>query len=108
MLPDDNMYQQTQAVTQTQTATYQNTLVIDSSVTERDGVYTCSVTNARGYDNGAVGMGGKVLAFVQLKLRNVYVNERFRMKKLIMLKLVLCNSSFFFFFLQLVIVQRSQ
>ena len=54
------MYQQTQAVTQTQIATYQNTLVIDSSVTERDGVYTCSVTNARGYNDGVVGMGGKL------------------------------------------------
>ena len=62
VLSNNNMYQQTQVVTQTQTATYQNTLVIDSSVTERDGVYTCSVTNARGYDNGVVGMGGKVLA----------------------------------------------
>ena len=60
VLPNNNMYQQTQVVTQTQTATYQNTLVIDSSVTERDGVYTCSVTNARGYGNGAVGMGGKL------------------------------------------------
>ena len=60
MLPNDNMYQQTQAVTQTQTATYQNTLVIDSSVSERDGVYTCSVTNARGYGNGVVGMGGNL------------------------------------------------
>ena len=61
VLPNNNMYQQTQAVTQTQTATYQNTLMINSAVTEHDGVYTCSVTNARGYDNGVVGMGGKVL-----------------------------------------------
>ena len=60
ILPSNAMYQQTQMVTQTQTATYQNTLVIDSAVTDRDGVYTCSVTNARGYDSGATGIGGNV------------------------------------------------
>ena len=59
VLPNNAMYQQTQMVTQTQAATYQNTLVIDSAVTDRDGVYTCSVTNARGYDSGVTGMGGK-------------------------------------------------
>ena len=64
VLPNNNMYQQIQAVTQTQTATYQNTLMIDSAVTDRDGVYTCSVTNTRGYDNGVVGMGGKVLVLL--------------------------------------------
>ena len=61
MLPNNEMYQQTQVVTQTQTATYQNTLMINSAVTDRDGVYTCSVTNARGYDNGVTGVGGKVI-----------------------------------------------
>ena len=60
ILPNSAMYQQTQLVTQTQTATYQNTLVIDSAVADRDGVYTCSVTNARGYDNGVTGMGSKL------------------------------------------------
>ena len=61
VLPNNAMYQQTQMVTQTQTATYQNTLVIDSAVVDRDGVYTCSVTNARGYDSGVTGVGGKLL-----------------------------------------------
>jgi hypothetical protein len=60
VLPNNAMNQQTQTVIQTQTATYQNTLVIDSAVTDHDGVYTCSVTNARGYSNGVVGMGGKL------------------------------------------------
>ena len=60
VLPNNEMYQQTQTVTQTQTATYQNTLKINSAVTDRDGMYTCSVTNARGYDNGVTGVGGKV------------------------------------------------
>ena len=59
ILPNNAMFQQSQLVTQTQTATYQNTLAIDSAVSERDGVYTCSVTNARGYSNGATGVGGK-------------------------------------------------
>jgi maltoporin len=63
VLPNNAMYQQTQTVTQTQTATYQNMLMIDSTVTDTDGVYTCSVTNARGYDNGDTGMGGKVLLY---------------------------------------------
>ena len=69
VLPDNDMYQQTQVVTQTQTATYQNTLVINSAVTDCDGVYTCSVTNARGYDSGVTGIGGK---------NHTYVCERFR------------------------------
>ena len=60
VLPNNAMYQQTQTVDVTQTATYQNTLVINSTVTDRDGVYTCSVTNTRGYDSDVVGMGGKV------------------------------------------------
>ena len=60
VLPNNAMYRQTQTVTQTQTATYQNTLVIDSTVTDHDGVYTCSVTNDRGYSNGATGVGGKL------------------------------------------------
>jgi hypothetical protein len=59
VLPNNAMYQQTQTVIQTPTATYQNTLVIDSTVTDTDGVYTCSVTNTRGYSNGVIGMGGK-------------------------------------------------
>ena len=58
VLPNSAIYQQTQTVTQTQTATHQNTLVIDSTVTDRDGVYTCSVTNDRGFSNGAIGVGG--------------------------------------------------
>ena len=61
VLSNNAMFQQSQLVTQTQTATYQNILVIDSAVTERDGVYTCSVTNARGYSNDATGVGGKEL-----------------------------------------------
>ena len=61
VLPNNATFQQSQLVTQTQTATYQNTLVIDNAVTERDGVYTCSVTNARGYSNDATGVGGKEL-----------------------------------------------
>ena len=61
VLPNNAMYQQTQTVTQTQTAIYQNTLVIDGAVADRDGVYTCSVTNTRGYSNGNTGLGGKLL-----------------------------------------------
>ena len=62
VLPNNAIYQQTQTVTQTQTATYQNTLMIDSAVTDqyREGVYTCSVTNARGYSNGNIGLGGNL------------------------------------------------
>ena len=41
-------------------------LVIDSAVTDRDGVYTCSVTNTRGYDSDVTGIGGKVYTFIQL------------------------------------------
>ena len=59
VLPNNAMYLQSQLVTQTQSATYQNSLVISDAVTERDGVYTCSVSNARGYSNGATGLGGK-------------------------------------------------
>ena len=59
VLPNNATYQQTQTVDVTQTTTYQNVLVIDSTVTDRDGVYTCSVTNTRGYDSRVTGMGGK-------------------------------------------------
>ena len=61
VLPNNATFQQSQLVTQTQTATYQNTLMVDDAVSERDGVYTCSVTNARGYSNDATGVGGKEL-----------------------------------------------
>ena len=61
VLPNNATFQQTQQVTQTQTAAYQNTLVIDSAVADRDGVYTCSVTNTRGYSNGVTGLGGKLM-----------------------------------------------
>ena len=60
------MYLQSQLVTQTWSATYQNYLVISDAVTERDGVYTCSVSNARGYSNGATGVGGKWDACISL------------------------------------------
>ena len=59
VLPNNATYQQTQTVTVTQTASYRNVLVIDSTVTDTDGVYTCSVTNTRGYNSGVIGMGGK-------------------------------------------------
>ena len=68
VLPNSAIYQQTQTVTQTQTATYQNTLVINSTVTDHDGVYTCSVTNARGYSNGAIGVGGKLQKIVTMSI----------------------------------------
>jgi hypothetical protein len=55
--------------------------MIDSTVTDTDGVYTCSVTNARGYDNGVTGMGGKAFLYslTQARLTIIYVciNERF-------------------------------
>ena len=60
VLPNNATYQQTQTVDVTQTATYRNMLMINSTVTDTDGVYTCSVTNTRGYDSGVIGMGGKV------------------------------------------------
>ncbi len=72
VLPNNAMYQQTQTVTQTQTTTYQNRLEIDSAVTDTDGVYTCSVTNTRGYDNGATGIGG---SSTQARLLIIYVYE---------------------------------
>ena len=59
VLPNNATYLQSQLVTQTESATYQNSLVISDAVTERDGVYTRSVSNARGYSNGATGVGGK-------------------------------------------------
>lgn len=57
-LPNNDTYLQSQMVMQTQTATYQNTLTISADVAEPDGVYTCSVSNARGYGNSVVGLGG--------------------------------------------------
>ena len=68
VLPNNAMFQQSQLVTQTQTATYQNTLAIDNAVIERDGVYTCSVTNVRGYSNDATGVGGKIIVTIYRKI----------------------------------------
>ena len=53
-------YMQNQTVTNTQTATYENTLkVVDANVTISDGVYTCSVSNSRGSASSSVGIGSK-------------------------------------------------
>ena len=46
-----------QMVTNTETATYQNTLVISSA--DPNGVYTCSVTNRRGYSTSSTGIGSE-------------------------------------------------
>lgn len=56
--PDDPNYQQSQMVTQMQTATYENTLMINN-ITDTDGLYTCSVFNMMGYSSGTSGMGGE-------------------------------------------------
>ena len=66
VLSNNATYQQTQTVIQTQTATYRNKLVIASTVTDHSGVYTCSVTNTRGYSSGVTGMGGKVMLMIML------------------------------------------
>ena len=55
---NDTNYVQRQTVTSTLTATYENTLEISNS-TLSDGVYTCSVSNSRGYDSSLVGIGSK-------------------------------------------------
>ena len=55
--PSDTNYVQSQNVTDTALATYDNTLKLTG--TSNDGVYTCSVSNARGYGNGLTGVGGK-------------------------------------------------
>ena len=55
VLPNNDTSSQNRVVTDAQRATYNNTLVIPSD----NGVYTCSVTNIRGYSNGVVGVGGK-------------------------------------------------
>ena len=56
--PDNPNYQQSQTLTEQQSASYENTLMIANSVTDIDGVYTCSVSNVMGYSSGAIGMGG--------------------------------------------------
>ena len=55
---NDTNYVQNQTVTSTLTATYENTLEINNT-TGSDGVYTCSVSNSRGYDSSSVGLGSK-------------------------------------------------
>ena len=62
--PDNPNYQQSQTLTEQQSATYDNTLMISSNVTDIDGVYTCSVSNVVGYSSGATGMGGNVYIHV--------------------------------------------
>ena len=54
---NDTNYMQNQTVISTLTATYENTLV--SSSANSDGVYTCSVSNSRGYGSSSVGVGSK-------------------------------------------------
>ena len=49
-------------MTNTQTATYENTLrVVGANATISDGVYTCSVSNSRGSANSSVGIGSKFI-----------------------------------------------
>ena len=50
---------QSQTVTSTASAAYENTLKLPS--TDNDGVYTCSVSNVRGYSNDLIGVGGEIL-----------------------------------------------
>ena len=59
-LPNSANFTQAQTVTSTLTATYSNTLTIGSEVSDRDGVYTCAVTNIRGFNSEAAGLGGKM------------------------------------------------
>ena len=59
-LPNSANFLQAQTVTSTLTATYSNTLTIGSGVTDRDGVYTCTVTNIRGLNSRSAGLGGKM------------------------------------------------
>ena len=58
----DSKYMQSQNVTNTQTATYENTLrVVGANATISDGVYTCSVSNSRGSASSSVGIGSKFI-----------------------------------------------
>ena len=59
-LPNSADFTQAQEVTSTLTAIYSNTLTIGSGVTDRDGVYTCAVTNIRGFISRSAGLGGKM------------------------------------------------
>ena len=49
-------------MTNTQTATYENTLrVVGANATINDGVYTCSVSNSRGSASFSVGIGSELI-----------------------------------------------
>ena len=62
MQESDSNYMQSQTVTNTQTATYVNTLrVVGANATFSDGVYTCSVSNSRGFASSSVGIGSKFI-----------------------------------------------
>ena len=57
----DSNYMQSQTVTNTQTATYENTLrVVGANATISDGIYTCSVSNSRGSASTSVGIGSEL------------------------------------------------
>ena len=59
---NDANYVQNQVVTNTLTATYENTLEINNN-TISNGVYTCSISNSRGYHSSSVGVGSKFNKF---------------------------------------------
>ena len=55
----DSNYMQSKTVTNTQTATCNNTLKANATIS--DGVYTCSVSNSRGFASSSVGIGCKFI-----------------------------------------------
>ena len=55
----DTNFIPSQTVTTTGSATYDNSLKLPS--TDNDGVYTCSVSNIRGYSIDLIGVGGELL-----------------------------------------------
>ena len=62
-----------QMVTNTETAMYQNTLVISSA--NPDGVYTCSVSNRRGYSTSSTGIGSEFTNAQSLPQRSQFLPQ---------------------------------
>ena len=57
VLQNSSDFVQNQVVTNAALATYENTMRLNGA--NIDGVYTCSVTNSRGYSNFTTGIGSK-------------------------------------------------
>ena len=59
--PSDTDFIRNQNVTDTALGTYENRLRLGGA--DNDGVYTCSVSNTRGYNNSLTGVGGEIYDF---------------------------------------------